>query len=186
MNNPAVFVADEQDDHPVDTERYIQLANDVLIDEQTGDEIEVSIMFVDETSIAELNEKFMGKSGPTDVLSFPIDDGPPESGRVPDGGSNGPGDTGEPEEMVSLLGDVVICPAVAFRNAPDHAGEYEDELALLLVHGLLHLLGMDHLEEDEAVVMEARERELLKEYWRDLPDSTWASTQDSGTQVKDQ
>lgn len=177
MANPAVFCADEQDDHPVDTERYIQLANDVLIDEQAGDEIEVSIMFVDETSIAELNEKFMGKSGPTDVLSFPIDDGPPESGRVPDGGSSGPGDTGEPEEMISLLGDVVICPAVAFKRAPDHAGTFEDELALLLVHGLLHLLGMDHLEEDEAVLMEARERELLKEFWRDLPDSAWASTE---------
>jgi probable rRNA maturation factor len=177
VSNPAVFCANEQDDHPVDTEAYIQLANNVLIDEQAGDEIEVSIMFVDETSIAELNEKFMGKTGPTDVLSFPIDDGPPESGRVPDGGSTGPGDTGEPEEMVSLLGDVVICPSVAAKRAPDHAGTYEDELALLLVHGLLHLLGMDHLEDDEAVVMEARERELLTEYWRDLPDTAWASTE---------
>jgi probable rRNA maturation factor len=133
-------------------------------------------MFVDEKTIAELNEKFMGKSGPTDVLSFPIDDGPPDSGRVPDGGSSGPGDTGEPEETVSLLGDVVICPKVAHERAADHAGTYEDELALLLVHGLLHLLGMDHDEDEEAVVMEARERELLQEYWRDLPGTAWAST----------
>ena len=81
--NPAVFVADEQSDHPVDAERYMQLANDVLIDEQAGDEIEVNVIFMDETSIAELNEKFMGKTGPTDVLSFPIDEGPPESGRMP-------------------------------------------------------------------------------------------------------
>ena len=176
MNNPAVFVANEQEDQEVDTERYLQLANDVLIDEQAGDEIEVSIMFVDEQAIAELNEKFMGKKGPTDVLSFPIDDGPPEAGRVPDGGTSGPGDTGESEDVVSLLGDVVICPSVAARNAPEHAGTYDDELALLLVHGLLHLLGMDHVEEDEAVVMEARERELLQEYWRELPDTAWAST----------
>lgn len=177
MHMPAVFVANEQDDKPVDTERYLQLANDVLIDEQQGDEVEVSVLFVDEKSIAELNEKFMGKSGPTDVLSFPIDEGPPESGRVPDGGTTGPGDTNEPEELVSLLGDVVICPAVAFERAPNHAGEYEDELALLLVHGLLHLLGMDHVEEDEAVAMEARERELLQTFWRDLPDTAWASTE---------
>lgn len=177
MNMPAVFVANEQDDHEVDTERYLQLANDVLIDEQQTDEVEVSVMFVDEKSIAELNERYMGKKGPTDVLSFPIDEGPSESGRTPDGGTSGPGDTGEAEEMVSLLGDVVICPAIAFTKAPDHAGTFEDELALLLVHGILHLLGMDHEDEEEAVVMEARERELLQAFWRDLPDTAWASTE---------
>jgi probable rRNA maturation factor len=179
MHMPAVFVANEQDDHDLDTEKYLQLANDVLIDEQQTDEVEVNVLFVDEKSIAELNEKFMGKTGSTDVLSFPIDDGPPESGRFPDGGGTGPGDAGgsDPEEMVSLLGDVVICPAVAFKRAPGHAGTFEDELALLLVHGLLHLLGMDHVEDDEAVVMEARERELLQAFWHDLPDTAWASTE---------
>jgi probable rRNA maturation factor len=177
--NPAVFVANEQDDHSVDTDKYLQLANDVLVAEQAGDEIEVSIMFVDEKTIADLNEKFMGKTGPTDVLSFPIDEGPPESGRVPDSGSSGPGGNSEPDEMVSLLGDVVICPSIAAQRAPDHAGTYDDEIALLLVHGLLHLLGMDHMEEEEAEAMEARERELLIEFWHDLPDSTWASTQGS-------
>ena len=63
-----------------------------------------------------------------------------------------------------MLGDVVLCPSVARRNATtaDHA--YEDELALLIVHGILHLLGMDHIEEADAEKMEARERELLKEF----------------------
>jgi probable rRNA maturation factor len=65
-----------------------------------------------------------------------------------------------------LLGDVVICPAVAYRNAPEHAGTYDDELALLVVHGLLHLLGLDHDEPDEAEAMEAKERELLARYHR--------------------
>ena len=78
----------------------------------------------------------------------------------------GPGFTCEPEEAPTLLGDVVICPAVANRNAPDHAGSYEDELALLVVHGLLHLLGMDHDDPDEAEAMEAREQELLARYHR--------------------
>jgi probable rRNA maturation factor len=71
--------------------------------------------------------------------------------------------------MPTLLGDVVICPSVAWRNAPDHAGTYEDELALLVVHGILHLLGMDHVDEEEATAMELRERELLDRYHRRGP-----------------
>ena len=63
-----------------------------------------------------------------------------------------------------LLGDVVVCPAVAARQAPEHAGSYDDELALLVVHGVLHVLGMDHAEAGEAAAMQARERELLDRY----------------------
>ncbi len=63
-----------------------------------------------------------------------------------------------------LLGDVVICPAVAARNAPEHAGSYDDEMALLVVHGVLHVLGMDHAEPDEAEAMRAREAELLARF----------------------
>jgi probable rRNA maturation factor len=66
--------------------------------------------------------------------------------------------------MPLLLGDVVICPAVAARNAPEHAGTYDNELALLLVHGILHLLGMDHDDEAEAAAMEALERQLLAQH----------------------
>jgi hypothetical protein len=65
-----------------------------------------------------------------------------------------------------VLGDVVICPAVARRNAPEHAGTYEDELALLVVHGLLHLLGMDHTDDEEAEAMEDREQVLLTKFHR--------------------
>jgi probable rRNA maturation factor len=68
--------------------------------------------------------------------------------------------------MPTILGDVVLCPAVARRNAPAHAGTYEDELALLVVHGLLHLLGMDHAEREEAEVMQRREQELLDRFHR--------------------
>ncbi|HET9691695.1 MAG TPA: rRNA maturation RNase YbeY, partial [Acidimicrobiales bacterium] len=105
-----------------------------------------------------------GKTGPTDVLAFPIDDEPAESGRSPDSGGTGPGFGSDPDEAPTLLGDVVICPAVAMRNAPEHAGTYDDELALLVVHGVLHLLGMDHMDDEEAEAMEARERELLAKH----------------------
>jgi probable rRNA maturation factor len=157
----SVFAADEQSAYEVDTIRWIKLAEAVLGEEGIRGETEVSILFVDENAIADLNNRFLGKDGPTDVLAFPIDEEPVEGGRSPDSGGTGPGYNPSPEEAPTLLGDVVICPAVAQRNAPEHAGTYEDELALLLVHGLLHLLGMDHEDPDEAEVMEAKERDLL-------------------------
>jgi probable rRNA maturation factor len=156
-----VFAADEQSSHPVDTLRWIRLAEAVLAEEGVRGETEVSLLFVDEEAIADLNARFLGREGATDVLAFPIDDEPVESGRSPDSGGSGPGFASEPEDVPTLLGDVVICPAVAERNAPEHAGSYDDELALLVVHGLLHILGMDHEDPAEAEAMEARERELL-------------------------
>ena len=66
--------------------------------------------------------------------------------------------------MPIVLGDVVVCPRVAQRNAPAHAGTYDDELALLVVHGILHLLGMDHADDREAAVMERAKRELLDRF----------------------
>ncbi len=165
----SVFAADEQSDQPVDTLRWIRLAEAVLADEGVRGDTEVSILYVDETTIADLNTRFLGKEGPTDVLAFPIDEEPVEGGRSPDSGGTGPGFNPSPEEAPTLLGDVVICPAVASRNAPEHAGTYDDELALLLVHGLLHLLGLDHEDPEEAEVMEAKERELLGRHHGPIP-----------------
>ena len=79
----------------------------------------------------------------------------------------------EPEDMPVLLGDIVICPAVAYRNAPEHAGNYDDEVALLVVHGLLHLMGMDHQEDEEAEEMEAKERELLARHYAEIRPEAW-------------
>ena len=158
----AVFVADEQNDHPVDNMRWMRLAEHVLTEEGVRGDAELAVLFVDEESMSDLNKRFLGKDGPTDVLAFPIDEEPPESGRSPDSGGSGPGYLPtEPADLPTLLGDVVICPAVAQRNAPDHAGTYDDELALLIVHGILHLMGRDHVDPEEAEAMEARERELL-------------------------
>jgi probable rRNA maturation factor len=160
-----VFAADEQGDHPVEVARWAELSRQVLVARGVKGETEVSLLFVDEDAIAALNEQFLGKSGPTDVLSFPIEDEPGPTGRSPDLGGSGPGSSPE-EGTLTLLGDVVICPAVAARNAVEHEVSLEDELALLVVHGLLHLLGLDHEDDAEAERMEALEQELLTRYHR--------------------
>jgi probable rRNA maturation factor len=166
-----VFAADEQGDQPVDTMRWVRLAEDVLTAQGVRGEVELSLLFVDQEAIAGLNRSFMGREGPTDVLAFPIDDEPAEGGRFPDSGGPRPGHVPpEPGDMPTMLGDVVICPAIAMRNAPLHAGgphhdgSLDDEVALLVVHGILHLLGMDHTAEAEAEAMERRERELLERF----------------------
>jgi probable rRNA maturation factor len=159
-----VFAADEQRDHPVDLDRWVALVRAVLEAQGVKGPAEVSLLFVDEPAVAALNEKFLGRRGPTDVLAFPIDDEPPPTGRSPDLGGSGPG--AEPEALPALLlGDVVICPTVAARNAAEHEVGADDELALLVVHGLLHLLGMDHHDDEEAERMEALERTLLARFF---------------------
>ena len=165
-----VFVADEQSEYPVDHVRWLKLAEQVLDAEGVRGDAELSILFVDQRSMADLNRRFHAQEGATDVLAFPIDEEPSEGGRSPDSGGTGPGYAPpEPADLPTLLGDVVICPAVATRNAAEHAGTYDDELALLIVHGILHLMGMDHDDDEEAEVMEARERELLGKFHRPPP-----------------
>jgi probable rRNA maturation factor len=172
LSGVSVFVADEQHDQPVDPLRWHRLAEQVLAAEGVRGNVELSVLFVDEQSMSDLNRRFNSKDGPTDVLAFPIDEEPAEGGRSPDSGGSGPGYVpAEPGDLPTLLGDVVICPQVAARNAPEHAGTYTDELALLVVHGILHLLGMDHNDDDEAEAMEGREQELLERFHRTGADS---------------
>ena len=152
MNAPVVVAYDEQDDHLLDIERWRQLALDVLVAEGVTFG-ELTLLFVDEQTITELHEVHMGDSSPTDVLSFPLD---AESGIE-----------ASVDDVPLLLGDVVVCPAVAMRNAPEHAGSIVDELALLVVHGTLHILGHDHADRDQQQKMQSRERELLeRHHWR--------------------
>ena len=160
----SVFASDEQSDVEVDLERWLRLVRLVLADERAPDDAEVSLIFVDEAAIADLNVKFLGGDGPTDVLSFPIDDDHVPAGRQPDSGGRGPGAPADPSDPPVVLGDVVVCPLVAERQAPQHAGTLDDELALLVVHGVLHLLNYDHAEEEETAVMQRRERELLAKF----------------------
>jgi probable rRNA maturation factor len=111
---------------------------------------ELCIKVVDEPTIAELNEQWMDKAGPTDVLAFPMDELRP--GLVNE----------EPEEGV--LGDLVLCPTVAERQAKDAGHSTQDEVDLLTVHGILHLLGYDHAEPEEHTEMFGLQARLLSEW----------------------
>ena len=164
-----VFAADEQTEVPVDINKWVRLARMVLEAQGVRDAAELSMLFVNSQAMADLNKRFLGHDGPTDVLAFPMDDEVVESGRHPDHGGRGPGSSSEPQDPPMLIGDVVICPSVAQKQAAEHvganhAGTLDDELSLLVVHGLLHLLGFDHEDPDDAASMQARERELLAQF----------------------
>ena len=151
-SGPLVTVVDDRSDCriPVDSERLSFLATRILAEAYTGMAwIELAIHLVDPEAIAALNRDHLGGDGPTDVLAFPVD----LLGEVPDGSP-------------VLLGDVVLCPAVAAGQAVDHSREVDAELSLLLVHGVLHLLGHDHADPEERVVMQRLEQELLERYAR--------------------
>jgi probable rRNA maturation factor len=166
--SPTVFGADEQHDVEVDVPRWVRLAHLVLVDERVneryGDDVEMSLLFVDETTIAELNERFLGGDGPTDVLAFPMDEELPPGGRQPDQGGRGPGAPSDGGDPPALLGDVVVCPAIARRQARVHGVRTDEEIGLLVVHGVLHLLDYDHAEPEETAEMRRREQELLTRF----------------------
>jgi probable rRNA maturation factor len=159
-----VFATDEQSTIAIDLTRWLGLADLVLNSERVPPDAEVSLLFVDEEAMAELNRRFLGGDGPTDVLAFPIDDDHEPAGRKPDEGGRGPGAVAEPTDPPVVLGDVVVCPEVARRQAREQAHDLDDELALLVVHGVLHLLDYDHAEAVDAERMQRRERELLDHF----------------------
>ena len=158
-----VFCADEQSLVDVDIDRWRKLAEGVLVAEGVRGAAELSLLFVDEEAIAGLNSVHMGKTGPTDVLAFPIDAVVFDEGPGPGRATRGP-DRPAPDadDQPLLLGDVVVCPTVAVRQAPVHAGNAIDEMALLVVHGVLHVLGYDHADEAERTTMQTREKTLLE------------------------
>ena len=167
-DSPMVLGIDEQRDIDIDVERWVRLARLVLVDERVnerfGDDVEMSLMFVDDDTITELNQRFLGGDGSTDVLAFPMDEEPLPGGRQPDQGGRGPGAPADATDPPALLGDVVVCPSVASRQAAARGRRTDDELALLVVHGVLHLLDYDHADHDEAVAMRRREQELLARF----------------------
>ena len=140
----------------LDVRRTQQLAGFVLERMRVHPLAELCVTAVDEDTIAELNAKWMEKEGPTDVLAFPMDELRP--GKVNE----------EPEEGV--LGDLVLCPAVAIRQAEEAVAKGQtgytavDELDLLTVHGILHLLGYDHAEPEEHAEMFGLQTRLLAEF----------------------
>ena len=159
---PEVWVSDEQSDESVDLEACRLLALATLESEGVKGRCELSLFFVDEQTIADMNLEHMGKQGPTDVLSFPLDGVELIESQGPGAVTRGP-DRPHPDhdDMPLLLGDVVVCPAVARAQCSSHAGTFEDEIALLVVHGVLHVMGHDHAEPDERARMHRREMEVL-------------------------
>ncbi len=146
-----ISVVSHREPEPLDLSAFERLAAFVLEREETPIAIELSIAVVDIEEMSQLNLRFRGKEGPTDVLSFGCDD---------------PCAVVGPDEPVTL-GDVVVAPEVAEAQASEYGHTVEEELNLLLVHGVLHLLGYEHESDEEAVVMQARERVLLQ---------AWAAT----------
>ncbi len=139
----------------VDTDAVLAIARYVLDDLGVNPLAELSILLVEDGYMAELNHRWMGGDGPTDVLAFPMDE---------ESVDRGPQSVGEPTEP-SLLGDIVLCPDVATKQAAKAGHAMADELHLLTVHGVLHLLGYDHAEPEEEREMFALQDRLLSQ-WR--------------------
>jgi probable rRNA maturation factor len=139
-----ISIVSHREPEPLDLTAFERLAAFVLDREEAPVYAELSIAVVDLAEMTDLNERYRGIEGPTDVLSFECDD-------------LCAADVDEPV----TLGDVVIAPQVAESQAEEYGHTVEEELNLLLVHGVLHLLGYDHEDDEDASVMQARERALL-------------------------
>lgn len=138
----------------LDTDAVMDVARHTLAEIGVNPLAELAITLVDTEYMAELNHRWMDGDGPTDVLAFPLDE-PTARGRGPED------DASEP----TLLGDVVLCPEVARRQAASAGHSTADEVALLTVHGTLHLLGYDHAEPEEEREMFGLQAQLL-DSWR--------------------
>lgn len=135
-----VFLANEQQ-LALDEVRLASLARHTLTQEDVDEGAELSLLFVEADHIRKLNNRFAGDDHATDVLAFPMME--------------------DDEEGSLLLGDVVICPSVAEKNAAELGHPLATELEALVVHGSLHLLGYDHQREDDKTKMDARAGEIL-------------------------
>lgn len=138
-------------EYAIDHERVLRLAEHALDHMRIHPAAELAIQFVDEEPMTELHVQWMDEPGPTDVLSFPMDELRPgvEGELAPNG----------------LLGDIVICPSFAEKQAEVAGHPLINEVLLLVTHGILHLLGFDHAEPDEEREMFGIQREILDAFY---------------------
>jgi probable rRNA maturation factor len=136
----------------VSEEELISVARFVIAKMNVNPAAELSMVLLDSAAMADLHMRWMDLPGPTDVMSFPMDE--LEPGGRPDAPEPGP----------SMLGDVVLCPEFAAEQAAAAGHSLGHELALLTIHGVLHLLGYDHADPEEEKEMFALQRELLEEW----------------------
>lgn len=139
-----LIIANQTDQNIDMDEKLESVVKTVLETEGLSLDYEVSITFVDKDEIHKLNKEFRNVDRPTDVLSFPMD----ENFFI--------------EGVDTMLGDIVICMDVAKDQAKDFGHSLDREIMYLTAHSMLHLLGYDHLEEDEKTHMRAREKEVMK------------------------
>jgi probable rRNA maturation factor len=140
-----------ESDQKVDEARVLALASFALDQLRIHPDAELAIQFVNEDAMTTLHVQWMDEPGPTDVLSFPMDELRPGS----DSEISDPG----------LLGDIVVCPQVAATQAVPAGHETINEILLLTTHGILHLLGFDHAEPDEEKEMFGLQREILDAFY---------------------
>lgn len=138
-----VFLANEQS-LGFDEVTLSSLARHALTAEDVDEGAELSLLFVEADHIRRLNNRFAGNDYPTDVLAFPMME--------------------DDDDGSLLLGDVVICPEIAQKNAAELGHGLQEELAALVVHGTLHLLGYDHQREDDKAKMDNRSSEILASF----------------------
>lgn len=143
INNETTFELDHG--------RILRLAEHALDKMRVHPAAELAIQLVDEEPMAELHVQWMDEPGPTDVLSFPMDELRP----------GGEGELTQP----GLLGDIVVCPAFALKQAEVAGHELINEVLLLVTHGILHLLGYDHAEPDEEREMFGTQKEILDSFY---------------------
>jgi probable rRNA maturation factor len=151
----SIFVADEQT-QPVDLPAVRALAELVVAEEGFPESSEVTLLLVSDDEMGSYNERFLTRSGPTDVLAFPVEDLKP--GVPPERDINDP---------PLLLGDIIVAPGYISRQADEYGVTFDDEMSLMVVHGLLHLLGYEHETDEQAEAMETREREILAKVGRE-------------------
>ncbi len=139
----------------VDEERLIDVARFAIAAMDVHPGAELSMVLVDEPTMAGLHEQWMDLPGPTDVMSFPMDELTP--GGRPDA----------PEPGEAQLGDIVLCPTFAAKQAIAARHSAEHELAILTVHGVLHLLGFDHAEPEEEKRMFGLQNQIVADWYED-------------------
>lgn len=153
----SIEVLNESGEAEVNEEMLVDVCSYALTAMDVHPDTEATITCVDEPTMADLHVRWMDLDGPTDVMSFPMDELTPGGGR-PDAKAIGP----------AMLGDIILCPAYARKQAEMAGHGLAHELALLTVHGVLHLLGYDHIAPDDEREMFALQNEILADWYDSL------------------
>lgn len=153
----SIEVLNESGEADVNEEMLIDVCSFALTEMDVHPDTEATITLVDEPTMADLHVRWMDLKGPTDVMSFPMDELTPGGGR-PDAAPLGP----------AMLGDIILCPAYDRKQAEMAGHDLGHEMALLTVHGVLHLLGYDHVAPEDEREMFALQNEILADWYDSL------------------